>query len=96
MSLGEKLCMSGALVSIAAAQKTCFDHLVLVAGGGGVGREACISGSRGTVVLGKMVLGRLPPPGPCTDSGLRYPFPPATHHHPRLSVKEAFCPAASA
>ena len=73
--------MSGALVFTAAAQRTPFDHLALVAGGWD--GEAFIPGSHRTVVLGRMVFGRLPLPEHCTNSGLRH------IHTPSLTL--AFC-----
>lgn len=66
---------SGAMVFAATAQGTPLDYQALVAS------EACISGSYGITAIGKMAVGRLPPPGHCTDS--------RTRHTPCLSVQEA-------
>lgn len=49
---------SAVLVFVAAAQGMPFDGLALVARGG-----ARISGSCGTVAVGEIVLGKVPPPG---------------------------------
>lgn len=58
--------VSGALVFAATAQETPLDHQALVAG------TACIPEPPGAMAIGERVLGRLPPPGHCTDSGLKY------------------------
>ena len=65
---------SGTLVFVAAAQGISLDCLVA--------RD--VPGSPRTVTIRDTVLGRLPLPGHCTDSGLK--------HSPSLSVKESCLP----
>lgn len=67
---------SGALVFAADAQGISLDCLTLVGAGDDVPRSHRI------VTIREGVLGRLPSPGHCTDSGLK--------HSPSLSVKEAY------
>ena len=57
---------SGALVFVAASQGTPLDCLVLKT------RRPCITGSHGTVTIRETILGRLSPPGYCTDIRLKY------------------------
>lgn len=67
---------SGALVSVAATQETSLYHLALVATG------AHLPGFHRTVTIEERILGRLSPPGHCTDRSLKHTF--------GLSVKEVF------
>ena len=71
---GAPVSMSGDLVSVAAAQGMPLKHLALV------GKGARIAGSHRTVTIREIVLGRLPPPGHCTDSRRK--------HAPTLSIKK--------
>ena len=71
---------SDASAFAAAAQGTPLHPLPLVA------RWDCFPGSHGVTTIWESVLGRLPPPGHCTESRRK------PHPHPHLSVEEAYLP----
>lgn len=68
--------LSGAPVFAVAMQGTALEYVVLEA------RGTCVPGSHGTVTIRGTILGRLPPPGHCTDSKLK--------HDPSLPLKDAY------